>query len=136
MPLGSSWNLNSPCSVTTVWPALLPPWLRMARSAPSARRSMILPLPSSPHCPPTTMMTTASPPLAVRAAGRGAVVGAAATHVEVLEPGQLGPEAEVHGAGGPVPVLGDDDLGDARGVGLVVVALAVQKDHDVGVLLN
>src|SRR4030081_383260 len=100
MPLGRSWNLNSPCSVTTVWPALLPPWLRMARSAPSARRSMILPLPSSPHCPPTTMMTMLLfGSLSVGAARPGAVVGTAAAHVEVLEARQLGPEAEVDGAG-------------------------------------
>src|ERR1700730_4126827 len=135
MPLGSSWNLNSPSSVTTVWPALLPPWLRIARSARSASRSMILPLPSSPHCPPTTMMTIGFR-LSVGRAWPAPVVGTAAPHVEVLEPRQLGPEAKVDGPGGTVPVLGHDDLRDAGGVGLVVVALAVQEDHDVRVLLN
>src|ERR1700730_13132411 len=111
MPLGSSWNLNSPSSVTTVWPALLPPWLRIAMSARSASRSMILPLPSSPHIPPTTMMTIAEARLAARAGGPArpaAVVWTAAPHVEVLEPRQLGPEAEVDGGGGPVPVLCSD----------------------------
>src|SRR5215831_5520776 len=59
MPLGMSWNLNSPCSVTTVCPALLPPWALITMSACSARKSTSLPLPSSPHCPPTITMTTA-----------------------------------------------------------------------------
>src|SRR3954451_19481261 len=36
-----------------VWPALLPPWKRTITSAFSARRSVILPLPSSPHWAPT-----------------------------------------------------------------------------------
>ena len=33
----------------TVWPALLPPWPRATTSADSVRKSIILPLPSSPH---------------------------------------------------------------------------------------
>src|SRR5436190_2318456 len=41
---------------TIVWPALLPPWKRTTTSAFSARRSVILPLPSSPHWAPTTTM--------------------------------------------------------------------------------
>ena len=36
-----------------VWPALLPPWKRTITSARSARRSVTLPLPSSPHWAPT-----------------------------------------------------------------------------------
>src|SRR5438034_673621 len=36
----------------TVWPALLPPWLRTTISARAVSTSMILPLPSSPHCIP------------------------------------------------------------------------------------
>src|SRR3954447_3064508 len=36
-----------------VWPALLPPWKRTTTSAFSASRSVILPLPSSPHWAPT-----------------------------------------------------------------------------------
>src|SRR5215208_198399 len=38
-----------------VCPALFPPWKRITRSAFSARRSVIFPLPSSPHWAP--MMT-------------------------------------------------------------------------------
>ena len=49
IPLGTRWSLNVPCWLTTVWPALLPPWNRMTTSASCARRSVILPLPSSPH---------------------------------------------------------------------------------------
>ena len=36
----------------TVCPALLPPWLRTTMSALAVSTSMILPLPSSPHCAP------------------------------------------------------------------------------------
>src|SRR5215218_5058719 len=55
MPLGIKWNFHLTPSRTIVWPALLPPWKRITRSAFSASRSVILPLPSSPHWAP--MMT-------------------------------------------------------------------------------
>src|SRR5437867_4653812 len=41
---------------TTVWPALLPPAKRATTFTCGARRSTTLPLPSSPHCVPTTTM--------------------------------------------------------------------------------
>ena len=41
-------------SMTSVWPALCPPWNRTTTSARSDSQSTILPLPSSPHCEPTT----------------------------------------------------------------------------------
>src|SRR6476619_4083420 len=40
--------------MTSVWPALWPPWKRTTTSACSESQSTILPLPSSPHCEPTT----------------------------------------------------------------------------------
>src|SRR5690606_10869468 len=40
--------------MTSVWPALCPPWKRTTASARSDSQSTILPLPSSPHCEPTT----------------------------------------------------------------------------------
>ena len=40
----------------TVWPALLPPWPRATTSADSVRKSIILPLPSSPHWEPIIMV--------------------------------------------------------------------------------
>src|SRR4029079_10438888 len=40
--------------MTRVWPALCPPWNRPTISACSESQSTILPLPSSPHCEPTT----------------------------------------------------------------------------------
>src|SRR5262249_6877896 len=40
--------------MTSVWPALCPPWKRTTISARSESQSTILPLPSSPHCEPTT----------------------------------------------------------------------------------
>src|SRR5215831_10391927 len=40
--------------MTSVWPALWPPWNRTTMSACSDSQSTILPLPSSPHWDPTT----------------------------------------------------------------------------------
>ena len=40
--------------MTSVWPALWPPWKRTTTSACSESQSTILPLPSSPHWAPTT----------------------------------------------------------------------------------
>src|SRR5215510_7981703 len=40
--------------MTSVWPALWPPWKRTTTSARSDSQSTILPLPSSPHCEPMT----------------------------------------------------------------------------------
>src|SRR5207237_91258 len=58
MPEGMRWKayfLSSPegWRILTVWPALEPPFQRMAKSKCSVRRSTILPLPSSPHWRPT-----------------------------------------------------------------------------------
>src|SRR4051794_38593041 len=52
IPDGIKRNFQTAPSRTMVWPALLPPWKRMTRSACSARRSVTLPLPSSPHWAP------------------------------------------------------------------------------------
>src|SRR5271163_2100242 len=54
MPDGMRWNFHSSSPRTIVWPALLPPWKRTTASPRSASRSVILPLPSSPHWAPTT----------------------------------------------------------------------------------
>src|SRR5579883_251962 len=40
--------------MTSVWPALWPPWKRTTTSARSLSQSTILPLPSSPHWAPIT----------------------------------------------------------------------------------
>ncbi len=65
------------------------------------------------------------------------VEGADLVAGHVLELGPLGQERELGGAGGPVAVLGHDDLGHAAIVGLRVVDLvAVDEHHDVGVLLD
>src|SRR5689334_11062634 len=40
--------------MTSVWPALWPPWKRTTMSACSESQSTIFPLPSSPHWEPTT----------------------------------------------------------------------------------
>ena len=52
--------LSSP--TTIVWPALLPPWKRTTKSADEAKKSVTLPLPSSPHwAPRTTVVDKFSP---------------------------------------------------------------------------
>src|SRR4051812_34223515 len=53
-PDGSSDNLYVTPSITSVWPALWPPWNRTTTSARLDSQSTILPLPSSPHWTPTT----------------------------------------------------------------------------------
>src|SRR5204863_2240778 len=56
-------------------------------------------------------------------------------HVDEL--GTFGSEHESGGAGRPVPVLGDDDLGEGAVVGLRVVdVVAIDEGDDVGVLLQ
>src|SRR5215216_5885809 len=60
IPDGIRWNFHFTPSRTMVWPALLPPWKRITRSAFSARRSVILPLPSSPHWAPMMTMPAIS----------------------------------------------------------------------------
>src|SRR6478735_12152669 len=59
------WNFHVSPLRTIVWPALLPPWKRTTASACSASRSVILPLPSSPHWAPTMTI-----PGTVRSLGR------------------------------------------------------------------
>src|ERR1700716_4010067 len=119
-----SWNLNSPCSVMTVWPALLPPWERMTTSAFEARKSMTLPFPSSPHWPPTRMMTTGL---------LGARFGPA--RLQVVEAGVVAAELELDHAGRAVAVLGDDELGNAGALVRFVVLGPEKEHHDVRVLL-
>src|SRR5260370_34013393 len=118
MPEGINWNLNSPCSVMTVWPALLPPWERMTMSALAARKSMTFPFPSSPHWPPTRMMTTAL---------LGSWFWPAS--LEVVEAGVVAAGPELGHAGGSVAVLGDDELGHA-GPLIGFVVLRPEKRHD------
>src|ERR1700733_4427205 len=59
MPEGISDRMVFLPSITSVWPALCPPWKRATAAARSVRRSTTLPLPSSPHWVP--MMTTNFP---------------------------------------------------------------------------
>src|SRR5262249_33980751 len=47
-------NLYVTPSMTSVWPALCPPWNRTTMSACSDNQSTIFPFPSSPHWDPTT----------------------------------------------------------------------------------
>src|ERR1700680_2658759 len=99
-----SWNLNSPSSVITVWPALLPPCERMTICALADRKSRTFPLPSSPHWPPTRMMTM-DRLLRPRFGSAG---------LQVVETGVVTAELELDHAGRPIAVLGHDDLGDTR----------------------
>src|SRR6202047_3578550 len=53
-PEGKRLSLYSTLPMTSVWPALWPPWKRTTTSARCDSQSTILPLPSSPHWAPTT----------------------------------------------------------------------------------
>src|SRR5512145_2801161 len=56
MPDGTVCRMNRSRPTTTVWPALLPPWKRTTTLTWGVMTSTTLPLPSSPHCVPTTTM--------------------------------------------------------------------------------
>src|SRR5690606_349128 len=59
MPDGIRCNTVFLPPMTSVWPALWPPWNRTTAPMSCVSRSTILPLPSSPHCAPR--MTTDLP---------------------------------------------------------------------------
>src|SRR3954453_8411228 len=54
MPLGIRCRAVFTPLMTSVWPALWPPWKRTTPWALSVSQSTSLPLPSSPHWVPTT----------------------------------------------------------------------------------
>src|ERR1700752_2729305 len=54
IPEGISESTVRRPPITSVWPALCPPWKRATAAARSVSRSTTLPLPSSPHCAPMT----------------------------------------------------------------------------------
>src|SRR5258708_17269620 len=54
MPEGMRWRTVFFATMTSVWPALCPPWKRTTPCARSVSQSTILPLPSSPHWVPMT----------------------------------------------------------------------------------
>src|SRR6266850_1153685 len=56
MPDGIVCSTHFSRPTTTVWPALLPPWKRTTTFTCGVMTSTTLPLPSSPHCVPTTTM--------------------------------------------------------------------------------
>src|SRR5690606_1724544 len=55
MPEGINDRMCFSPPITSVWPALWPPWKRATAEAFSVSRSTILPLPSSPHWVPMTI---------------------------------------------------------------------------------
>src|SRR5487761_142007 len=128
IPAGIRLNLKVRPSTTTVWPALLPPWLRITIWADSASRSTILPLPSSPHWPPRQMTT-----LTCEARSPSWVL---VDSVDVVEGGLARVEEQVDAAHRAVAVLGDVQFGDRQVLALLVHPRAVQEHHDVGVLLD
>src|SRR3954470_4925366 len=69
MPLGIRCSAVLTPLITSVWPALWPPWKRTTPCAISVSQSTSLPLPSSPHWVPTT--TTLRPFVFVIAALSG-----------------------------------------------------------------
>src|SRR5216684_3234707 len=86
---------------------------------------MTFPLPSSPHWPPTRMMTTEL---------LGSWFGPA--RLQVVEPRVVAAELELDHAGRAVAVLGDDELGNAGPLIRLVVLGPEEKHDDVRVLLD
>src|SRR6266853_6497411 len=86
---------------------------------------MTLPLPSSPHWPPTRMMTTGL---------LGARFGPA--RLQVVEAGVVAAELELDHAGRAVAVLGDVELGDTRPFVRFVVLGPEQKHDNVTILFD
>src|SRR3954471_14422863 len=141
IPDGMRWNFHVSPAWMIVWPALLPPWKRTTTSACSARRSMTLPLPSSPHWAPTITVPGISCESVGGATPRRVPAGPDPAHsggaLEAQEPRVLTLEGERHVAEAAVAVLGDDEVGLARAVGVLVVVLVAVDEHDeVGVLLD
>src|SRR3954467_204751 len=130
IPDGMRWNFHVSPACMIVWPALLPPWKRTTTSACSARRSMTLPLPSSPHWAPTITV----PGISCESVGGAEGLRRA---LQAQEAGVLALEGEGHVAQAAVAVLGDDQVGLTRAVGVLVVVLVAVDEHDeVGVLLD
>ena len=94
--------------ITSVWPALWPPWKRTTPCARSVSQSTILPLPSSPHCVPmTTTFRRAHSSLhclasALSGRSRNPVAGRAPA--ERLADVVVAPAARQHGAAHAVAV--------------------------------
>src|SRR6267142_2718873 len=86
---------------------------------------MTLPLPSSPHWPPTRMMTTGL---------LGARFGPA--RLQVVEASVVAAELELDHAGRAVAVLGDDQLGNAGPLIGFVVLRPEQKHDNVTILFD
>src|SRR3982074_2885931 len=103
MPDGMRWNFHVSPAWMIVCPALLPPWKRTTTSACSARRSMTLPLPSSPHWAPTITV----PGISVESVGRPNPLRRA---LQAQEARVLALERKRHVAEAAVAVLGDDEV--------------------------
>src|SRR5919197_872837 len=133
MPEGIRWSLKISPSRMIVWPALLPPWKRTTASARSASRSVTFPSPSSPHWAPMTTRPGIRPLRIGRPSERSPVL-----RQQVHELRELAAEDELDAVDGAVAVLGDDELGDPRLLGLlgVVVLVAVDEHDEVRVLLD
>src|SRR5258708_3742265 len=86
---------------------------------------MAFPFPSSPHWPPTRMMTTVL---------LGSWFGP--SRLQVVEPRVVAAELELDHTGRPVAVLGDVELGDAWSLIGFVVLWAKQKHYNVTILFD
>src|SRR6266851_3634105 len=86
---------------------------------------MTFPFPSSPHWPPTRMMTTVL---------LGSWFGPA--RLQVVEPRVVAAELQLDHAGRTVAVLGDVELGDARPFVRFIVLRPKKKHYNVAILFN
>src|ERR1043165_351865 len=91
---------------------------------------MTLPLPSSPHWPPTRMMT-----MFLRGLSCGLFGSRLGTpRLQVVEAGVVTPELELDGAGRSVSVLRHVNLGDARLLVGFIVLWPIKKHYNVTIL--
>src|SRR5258708_7169652 len=86
---------------------------------------MTFPFPSSPHWPPTRMMTTVL---------LGSWFGPA--RLQVVEPRVVAAELQLDHAGRTVAVLGDVELGDARPFVRFIVLRPKKKHYNVTILFD
>src|SRR5438067_2666642 len=109
--------------ITSVWPALCPPWKRTTPCARSVSQSTILPMPSSPHWVPMTTTLRALMALFHHAGERSQVdrkSGRRARAAEGLADLVIAPAAR-HGSGDACAIGIEDDAG------VVVVAAQLRE---------
>src|ERR1700719_4558173 len=99
--------------MTSVWPALWPPWKRTTTSARSDSQSTTLPLPSSPHWAPTTatfaIVRSASQPKPGSSGGEAVIAQIPESEAPAARPGRPGLPVDDRAAAGPDHAISELD---------------------------